>query len=118
MKSKRITMYVCEKCNKEFRSKEDCMEHEKSHNPMPELENQDILIFSNGKYGFYVDGNIIYAQDGNHSGWDYSEEVKDNIVKIIRNYNCCGRKFFSLAFIKRYAAGEYSEDIAWERKDK
>ena len=31
MKSKRITMYVCEKCGWEYRNKEDCAEHEKIH---------------------------------------------------------------------------------------
>lgn len=118
MKSKRITMYVCEKCNKEFRNKKDCVKCEKSHNPMPELENQDILIFSNGKYGFYVDGNIIYTQDGNDSGWDYSEEVKNRILKIFRIYNHVHRKCVKLALIRDCISGMYEENIVWERKDK
>lgn len=120
MKSKRITMYVCEECGLEYRNKEDCAEHEKTHNPnpMPELENLDILIFSNGKYGFYVDGNIIYTQDGNDSGYDYSENVKDRIIKIFRIYNYSNKKCVNLVLIRDCVRGMYKENIVWERKGK
>lgn len=118
MKSKRITMYVCEECGLVYGSKKACIEHEKTHNPMPELENQDILVFGDGNYGFYVDGNIIYTQDGIDSGWDYSENVKDRIIKIFRIYNYEDRKCVSLALVQDCVSGKYEEDIVWERKDK
>jgi len=111
-------MYVCEKCGWEYRNKEDCTKHENTHNPMPELENQDILIFNNGKYGFYVDGNIIYTHEGDHSGWDYSEDVKDRIIKIFRIYSYLDRKCVNLALIQDCLNGKYETDIVWERKDK
>ena len=121
MKSKRITMYVCEKCGWEYRNKEDCVEHEKTHNPMPELENLDIVVFSDGQYGIYVDGIIMYQGKGNKSQYDWVNDTGKDIQKIFRVHhpNHTDRSVAS-EYIACVCANStaFNENIVWERKGK
>ena len=96
------------------------MEHEKSHNPMPELENLDILIFDDASFGVYSNGIIMYMGDEEFPGFDFINPRTDRIKKIFRVFHHSGRKIAGIAIArncKNMHVG-YVKNIVWERKGK